>query len=704
LFGGDLFNDNKPSRETLHRTIEMFRKYCCGDKPVPLRIQSDQSVNFRHNFGTVNYEDPNFNISLPVFAIHGNHDDPTGENGLSAMDLLSISNLVNYFGKSSSVDDIHVKPILITKGITKLALYGLGHIRDERLYQTFKQKKVKFYRPVAESTSNTSDWFNIFVVHQNRNQHHTKKSNISEAWLRGFFDIVVWGHEHEQKIQPTHSAEGNFEVIQPGSSIITGLVPEEAKQKKICMLEIYKDQYRFEEIDLRTVRPFVMDTIALQNFEELDDEKNNPEEIAEFLSAKVEEMIETAKTKWEEQSKGVSETSGPGKLLKQYGKALQLPLIRLKVDYSGGFASVNPQRFGQRFADRVANPADILLMTRSKQKTSSKGKGSTAGEEEESDVTTKDSLLKTLMASRNDDDDNQEFLEAASNALTSGITIEDLVGQYLKQKGLTLFNEFSLQDAVESFVKKEETHSIDDFVSKELKKRQERLWRDTKKVPLDQANKKTEDEMEEFLHKYIDEERATMELDHDQRRAGQAASKLAQGNEDDEEEEEPKKKKAKGKQKKKESDDDEMPTSPTRVKGENDDDDDEEEAPKKTTRGRGRGRGRGASTRGKTTSARGKKAATTSKSSKSKFKDLSDEEEEEEANKSEEEEKPKRATRSTSTRGKAKTTGTKRKKKDESEDDVELDEESEEEYQPEKKKRKTTTTTKKAAPKFISID
>lgn len=29
-------------------------------------------------FSTVNYQDPNINVSLPVFTIHGNHDDPTG--------------------------------------------------------------------------------------------------------------------------------------------------------------------------------------------------------------------------------------------------------------------------------------------------------------------------------------------------------------------------------------------------------------------------------------------------------------------------------------------------------------------------------------------------------------------------------------------------------------------------------------------------
>jgi len=29
-------------------------------------------------FPHVNYEDPDINISIPVFSIHGNHDDPTG--------------------------------------------------------------------------------------------------------------------------------------------------------------------------------------------------------------------------------------------------------------------------------------------------------------------------------------------------------------------------------------------------------------------------------------------------------------------------------------------------------------------------------------------------------------------------------------------------------------------------------------------------
>jgi len=111
----------------------------------------------------VNYEDPNYNVAMPIFVIHGNHDDPSGEGNLSPIDLLSTAGLVNYFGKTASVDDISMAPILLQKGESRVALYGLGGMRDERLHRTFLQKKVKMLRPVQEDS-----WFNLLILHQNR--------------------------------------------------------------------------------------------------------------------------------------------------------------------------------------------------------------------------------------------------------------------------------------------------------------------------------------------------------------------------------------------------------------------------------------------------------------------------------------------------------------------------------------------------------
>jgi double-strand break repair protein MRE11 len=50
LLGGDLFHDNKPSRNTICKTIELFRKYCLGSRDSELEIVSDQSVNFSNRF------------------------------------------------------------------------------------------------------------------------------------------------------------------------------------------------------------------------------------------------------------------------------------------------------------------------------------------------------------------------------------------------------------------------------------------------------------------------------------------------------------------------------------------------------------------------------------------------------------------------------------------------------------------------------
>ncbi|XP_015161537.1 uncharacterized protein [Solanum tuberosum] len=119
LLGGDLFHENKPSRATLVKAIEILRRYCLNDQPVQFQVVSDQTVNFANLFGHVNYEDPHFNVGLPVFSIYGNHDDPAGVDNLSAVDILSACNLVNYFGKmdlgGSGVGQIALHPILIRK-------------------------------------------------------------------------------------------------------------------------------------------------------------------------------------------------------------------------------------------------------------------------------------------------------------------------------------------------------------------------------------------------------------------------------------------------------------------------------------------------------------------------------------------------------------------------------------------------------------
>lgn len=103
------------------------------------------NINQNPNEPLINYEDPNLNIQLPVLSIHGNHDDPIGQHHTSAMDVISSTGLVNYFGKWSNHTEVTVKPVLLKKGCTNLALYGLSHIKDERLGRLHLNGKVKLF-------------------------------------------------------------------------------------------------------------------------------------------------------------------------------------------------------------------------------------------------------------------------------------------------------------------------------------------------------------------------------------------------------------------------------------------------------------------------------------------------------------------------------------------------------------------------------
>ncbi|GJN26300.1 hypothetical protein PR202_gb14222 [Eleusine coracana subsp. coracana] len=356
LLGGDLFHENKPSRSTLVKTIEILRRYCLNDQPVKFQVVSDQTVNFPNRFGQVNYEDPNFNVGLPVFTIHGNHDDPAGVDNLSAIDILSACNLVNYFGKmdlgGSGVGQIAVYPVLIKKGMTSVALYGLGNIRDERLNRMFQTPhSVQWMRPGTQDGESVSDWFNILVLHQNRIKTNPK-SAINEHFLPRFLDFVVWGHEHECLIDPQEVPGMGFHITQPGSSVATSLIDGEAKPKHVLLLEIKGNQYRPTKIPLRSVRPFEYAEVVLKD--EADVDPNDQDSVLEHLDKIVRNLIEKS-------SQPTASRSEP-----------KLPLVRIKVDYSG-FSTINPQRFGQKYVGKVANPQDILIFSKSAKKRQTTG-------------------------------------------------------------------------------------------------------------------------------------------------------------------------------------------------------------------------------------------------------------------------------------------------------------------------------------------
>lgn len=176
LLAGDLFHENRPSRDSLYRTMALLREYTLGEKPISVELLSDpldgKAAGF--SFPAINYEDPNLNIATPVFSIHGNHDDPqgTGSDGaLCALDVLAVAGLVNYMGKIDlpSNDEealqtgIALRPVLLQKGQTRLAMYGVGNVKDQRMHYELRSNRVRMFTPMDKE-----EWFNILLLHQNR--------------------------------------------------------------------------------------------------------------------------------------------------------------------------------------------------------------------------------------------------------------------------------------------------------------------------------------------------------------------------------------------------------------------------------------------------------------------------------------------------------------------------------------------------------
>ena len=54
----------------------------------------------------------------------------------------------------------------------------------------------------------------------------------------------------------------NFSILQPGSSVATALSEGESKRKHIMVLEILGEQWRTIKVALKTVRPFVFESVS----------------------------------------------------------------------------------------------------------------------------------------------------------------------------------------------------------------------------------------------------------------------------------------------------------------------------------------------------------------------------------------------------------------------------------------------------------
>ena len=250
--------------------------------------------------------------------------------------------------------------------------------------------------------------------------------------------MVIWGHEHECKIDPAYNPAQNFHVMQPGSSIATSLMPGEAVPKHVAVLSITGRDYTVEPIRLKTVRPFVMREIVLSQEEKalkLAKKPNNRTLLTEFLTKIVDEMIEQAYEEWRA-AQGDDERD----------EVPPLPLIRLRVEYTapegGNFDCENPQRFSNRFNERVANIKDVVQFHRKK----------AAG------------IKRAQNGAEMPGESTLASLEIDS------VKVDKLVQEYLAAQRLTILPQSAFSDAVSQFIDKDDKHAMEEFVTENLSK------------------------------------------------------------------------------------------------------------------------------------------------------------------------------------------------------------------------------------------
>lgn len=306
--GGDLFHHNKPSRNTYNKTCKILKK---------TNMSAGNIQNLDHP--TLELADKS---RIPFLSIHGNHDDPSGFNSVSPLDILHSAGLITYFGKSKETDKIVVEPLLV-HGEVKLALYGLGYVKDRRLYKLLEKDKVEFKKVEG-------DYYHIMIAHQNRTYR------AGEYWpeekMPTWMDLVIFGHEHLS----IKTRTANFDLIQVGSSVRTSLSADEAGEKYAYFLDIDINGAKVRRKELKTARPLIFDTV------------------------KQEELVEKIKSV----------------ISNEYD---MMPLVRMRVlsESSTILPPIDKRELDNLIEDKIANPNDYIRILKPKKKIIEEGREGT---------------------------------------------------------------------------------------------------------------------------------------------------------------------------------------------------------------------------------------------------------------------------------------------------------------------------------------
>ncbi|XBW37505.1 hypothetical protein QEN19_003086 [Hanseniaspora menglaensis] len=366
---GDLFHDNYFSSKNLNFITDLLVNTCLNDNPISFKTEH------KPEHLTLNYESENVNVGLPIFIINGNHDfgNSIGTENVSILKILSNLKLINYLGNYNIKDkeDVEIEPVILTKGSTQLNLYGLSNIKEERLNKLIRSNRLTF----LTNDELTPKGLNLLLLHQNRSSN-INKNYLNENLLPDFLDLLVWGHEHECIPDLAYNSLKNFNILQPGSTVQTSFHESELKTKSAFLLDFKDNTYTIYPIPLKSVRPMKVRSLSLK-------ESNVPkdlEQITKIVVDTVEEMLHDVEKDIIKQELNLERRINAGKFdkanflikpseltffgeLSKSSKKKLLPLIRLKIDYTG-YEDISFRSINNRFMGKVANPATVLKLSK----------------------------------------------------------------------------------------------------------------------------------------------------------------------------------------------------------------------------------------------------------------------------------------------------------------------------------------------------
>ncbi|XP_076376684.1 double-strand break repair protein MRE11 [Megalopta genalis] len=189
-----------------------------------------------------------------------------------------------------------------------------------------------------------SEYFNLFVLHKKR-APYIRHGYTSEAHFPPLIHLVVWGGEHECRITGESISKQEYYVTQPGSTVATSLCEGESKAKHIGILCVNDYRVKLKKLKLKTVRPFVFDTLNLDDVNIKSNDRSLLKSVRfNFVDRRIENKL----------------IPRAAEQLTNHPKQPVLPYVRLKVLYLTHSQMFDTTRLTQKYCDKVANPDELI--------------------------------------------------------------------------------------------------------------------------------------------------------------------------------------------------------------------------------------------------------------------------------------------------------------------------------------------------------